>query len=303
MSRLLLSDTGNKLLILFLYFFAFTLVGIIGSTLLLIVLQLSGDNSMANSLRITQVIQTTMMFILPAYFFARKISDGNASEWLTLNKRPAFGDLVVIAFTVVVSIPFNSLLYDINRAISFPSFMEPLQQWLWDRHNDDTIKTILPYDSIMNIIISLLIVGVVAGFAEEIFFRGSLQKIIYGDKPDSRSALKSIIITSLIFSAFHIDFYGFLPRFIIGGLFFGAVYWWTGTLWVTVWGHFFYNSTYYLLSSYFETNSDIYPNIEDYKYPVYIYFISTILFFASLGWFYYKNKSRRECKEIEHEQL
>ena len=237
-----------------------------------------------------EFIQIVTMIIVPALIFAYKTHEGTLNR-LDLNKRVSFTEIIMASLAIIVSIPFNSLLYEINISISFPEFMSPLEDWFWQRHNDDTIKKILLYDTPLNLIISLFIVGVLAAFSEELFFRGSLQKILYGESPlTPKKAYTSIIIASLIFSAFHIDFFCFIPRFVIGGVFFGLLYYWSGSLWLTIWSHFFYNTTYFLSSVYFEKYTDKYKDIENIVFPFYIYIISTLLFGAIIYWFYKKRR-------------
>ena len=50
----------------------------------------------------------------------------------------------------------------------------------------------------------------------------------------------AIWITAFIFSAVHMQFYGFVPRMLLGALF-GYMFVWTGSLWVPVLMHFVNN--------------------------------------------------------------
>ena len=53
----------------------------------------------------------------------------------------------------------------------------------------------------------------------------------------------------MLFSAMHMQFFGFFPRMLLGALF-GYLLVWTGSLWVPVFAHFFNNASaviaYYL---------------------------------------------------------
>ena len=61
-------------------------------------------------------------------------------------------------------------------------------------------------------------------------FRGTLQQLL-GNKH------MAIWITAVIFSAIHMQFYGFIPRMLMGAMF-GYVFVWTGCLWIPVVMHF-----------------------------------------------------------------
>jgi hypothetical protein len=53
--------------------------------------------------------------------------------------------------------------------------------------------------------------------------------------------LAGILVSAFLFSFFHFEFEGFLPRMFLGVLL-GAAYWYSGSLWVPIVGHFFFNA-------------------------------------------------------------
>ena len=77
-------------------------------------------------------------------------------------------------------------------------------------------------------------------------FRGVLQQLLGGRRH------VAIWLTAVIFSAIHMQFYGFVPRMLMGALF-GYVFVWTGSLWVPIVMHFVNNGmavlVYYIFSS------------------------------------------------------
>ncbi|HUC81788.1 MAG TPA: CPBP family intramembrane glutamic endopeptidase, partial [Flavisolibacter sp.] len=77
-----------------------------------------------------------------------------------------------------------------------------------------------------------------AGIGEELFFRGILQRLLI---KSTRNAWVGILLTAIIFSGFHMQFYGFLPRLFLGALL-GAIYWYSGSLWVAILVHFLYDA-------------------------------------------------------------
>lgn len=86
--------------------------------------------------------------------------------------------------------------------------------------------------SITDLIFNLLLVAVLAGLGEELFFRGILQKI-FGEW---RNAILAIWMAAFIFSAIHLQFYGFFPRMLLGA-FFGYLLFWSGNLWLPILAH------------------------------------------------------------------
>ena len=58
----------------------------------------------------------------------------------------------------------------------------------------------------------------------------------------TKSAHWGIVIAALLFSAMHMQFYGFLPRFAMG-LLFGYLLIWSGSLWLPIICHFTNNGS------------------------------------------------------------
>ena len=77
-----------------------------------------------------------------------------------------------------------------------------------------------------------------AGLSEEILFRGTLQQLFLSSGLNRHLA---IWITSIIFSAIHMQFFGFVPRLLLGA-YFGYLLWWSRSLWLPVIIHAFNNS-------------------------------------------------------------
>lgn len=75
-------------------------------------------------------------------------------------------------------------------------------------------------------------VGVTAPLCEEYFFRGVFQQGLASRRPPA----SAVVLTALIFSAFHLDPVGFLARFELG-LLFGFLFLRSGSLWPGVMAH------------------------------------------------------------------
>ena len=57
----------------------------------------------------------------------------------------------------------------------------------------------------------------------------------------------AVCIAAFVISAVHFQFYGFVPRFILGA-FFGYLYWYTGSIWVAAFAHALNNSVVVLVA-------------------------------------------------------
>ena len=135
--------------------------------------------------------------------------------------------------------------------------------------------------------INLLMIAIIPAIGEEFFFRGLLQRIFSNWV---RNTHWGIIISAFLFSAIHMQFYGFFPRFLLGAMF-GYLFVWSGSLWLPVLAHFINNSlaviAYYLVS--IRVLDEKVVNIGSSSYFMPITFIC--LLFTGLGIFQlYKNR-------------
>ena len=91
---------------------------------------------------------------------------------------------------------------------------------------------------IITLFFNLIVIAVAAGITEEFLFRGALQRII-----EKWTYNHHIIIWSaaIIFSTFHMQFFGFLPRMLLGA-YFGYLLYWTRNIWIPVFAHFVNNA-------------------------------------------------------------
>ena len=90
--------------------------------------------------------------------------------------------------------------------------------------------------------------GLIAALSEEFFFRGILQQMFIKNRVNAHVA---IIITAILFSAFHLQFFGFLPRLFLG-IILGYLYYITQNLWVSITAHFFNNAFAIVAAHFFD---------------------------------------------------
>jgi hypothetical protein len=73
---------------------------------------------------------------------------------------------------------------------------------------------------------------------EELLFRGVIQRIFTSW---TRNQHWGIWISAILFSALHMQFYGFIPRVFLGVLF-GYLLVWSGSIWLPIIAHFINNA-------------------------------------------------------------
>jgi len=92
-------------------------------------------------------------------------------------------------------------------------------------------------DSFGSFLLNMLMVAVIPAVGEELLFRGVIQKLL---QKLVNNAHLAIIITAILFSAMHFQFYGFLPRWIMG-IILGYLFYWSGNIWYPIIAHFLNN--------------------------------------------------------------
>ena len=106
------------------------------------------------------------------------------------------------------------------------------------------MKQILDINTIPQLLFCLLVVGLMAGLSEEMLFRGAMQRTMQDSRLGAHTA---IWVTAIVFSAFHMQFFGFLPRMLLGA-WLGYLFVWTRSLWVPIIAHTLNNSTVVVMS-------------------------------------------------------
>ena len=219
------------------YFLIAAFVGLIVASVVMSFILAKGATT--PSLRIAAVTQDIFVFIVPAVVTAMVVSRLPARTlgvncWVD-------GRLFFLACALYVcATPLLEVVVKMNDAMSLPPVLADLEQWMrqMEEAARSQVALLLGGDSVASLVVSILIVGVMAGFSEELFFRGTLQRLIGASRLGPHMA---IWVTAVLFSAFHMQFYGFFPRMLLGA-YFGYLLWWSGSLWLPIAIHILNNS-------------------------------------------------------------
>ncbi len=148
-------------------------------------------------------------------------------------------DGLIIGATVLMTIAFmavNSVFIDWNAHVHFPEFMKGFEGWARDYEDraESLTKYMTQFSSIGEFLVAFLVIALLPAFGEELVFRGMLQPQLVRITKNSHVA---IWVTAALFSAFHVQFFGFVPRMLLGALF-GYLYYWSGNLLIPMVAHF-----------------------------------------------------------------
>lgn len=198
-----------------------------------------------SSLKWVQLFQSMALFLLPplcmAYLWTQE-----PMKWLKMDKCQRPGVSLMAILIMLLALPAINLIGHINQQMVLPSFLEPLEQWM--KMHEETAgqltEQFLHVDTYGGLVINILLMAVLPAVAEELSFRGVLMNL-FPAKGDRVPHL-AIWCVAILFSAVHMQFYGFLPRMLMGALF-GYALVWTGNLWVPILMHFTNNAMAVLL--------------------------------------------------------
>ena len=218
-----------------------------------------------SALKWVQFFQSTAMFLLPPLCMAYLWSE-QPLEWLKAyplsggkGVRLGIGAVVLM----LVALPAINLLSYWNQQMTFPAFLEPLEQWMKTSEESAKVLTeqFMQATTFGGLIINILLMALLPAVGEELTFRGVLQRLFEGKsledaslQNDSKAAYSlkariphlAIWCSAILFSAIHLQFYGFVPRMLMGALF-GYMLVWTGSLWIPILMHFTNNAMAVLL--------------------------------------------------------
>jgi membrane protease YdiL (CAAX protease family) len=185
-----------------------------------------------------QFISDIFVFLLPAVGTAYLCSR-SPGKFLQFRKVTDLRIFVLAALMVVLISPTIDMASYLNQKIQLPEWMSPVEEWMRETEENITqiTENLLSEKGILPFITNFFIIAVMAGLIEEILFRGALLSIIRKKITNPHWA---IWIVAVIFSAIHVQFYGFIPRILLG-VFLGYLLYWGKSIWVPVFAHFLNN--------------------------------------------------------------
>jgi len=191
-----------------------------------------------NLLKYFQVIQSIGLFVVPPFIIGW-LYQGNFSEYLKINRSTRVQSFLLASICLLAVIPFINFLGAINSQMTFPESLSGLEGWM--KNMEDAaqlmIEKFMKVDGISALMFNIFMIAVLPALGEELMFRGVIQRI-FSDW--TKNYHWGIWISAFLFSAMHMQFYGFLPRMALGAMF-GYLLVWTGTMWVPILAHFVNN--------------------------------------------------------------
>lgn len=205
--------------------------------------------------KIQQLILSLCMFVIPSLLFAFLVSH-HPSEYLHIHNKITLTETLLVVIFMFLSIPVVNLAVELNQRLILPEFLSGVEKMLreYETAAAKLTKNLLIANNLYDFAGNILIIALIPALGEELFFRGVVLRL-----SGAKNIKRGIWITAIIFSAAHMQFYGFFPRMLLGA-FFGYLVVWSNSLWPAVIAHFTNNATtviYYFLQSRYSGIPDI----------------------------------------------
>lgn len=234
--------------------------------------------------RTVQVITSFLIMAMPALAIG-KLTGQDPLKQLGFRAHGNGFQLAVVVLMVFTGFIISGALGELNKMIPIPQTAVDYFKKAEDNYNEQ-VMSIGSMKSGLDFFYALIVLALVPAIFEEMLFRGSLQQIIVSG---TRNAFLGILITSIIFSAIHLSYYGFLPRLFLG-MMLGYLFYYSKNIWMSIAAHFL-NNAYTLAAMYSLSRAGkLSPqSMADDTYPLYYGLIGAVaLYFLFI---FYKKES------------
>ncbi|MEA5458822.1 CPBP family intramembrane glutamic endopeptidase [Arcicella sp. LKC2W] len=229
-----------------------------------------------------QTFSTPIPFIAASLFYWYYIEKQTIHTLSFQEAKPL--DFVLVALLVIGFMGFDALIIEMNQNMKLPDTWKNVEKAMKDSENAtaELTKFLTNFHSISQLIVALVVVAVLAGVSEELLFRGVLQNIVLKATKNPHVA---IWFSAFTFSFIHFQFFGFVPRMLLGALF-GYLYFWTKSLWIPMFAHIV-NNGFTLIMAYLSDMKMVDMDIEDTKsVPLSMALGSLVVTILLLRWFW-----------------
>jgi uncharacterized protein len=248
----------------------------------------AGGKESVSFLRYLVISQDISFFIVPGIFIYYLLEPAGKATFRTVNS-PGTKEVALVVVLAFCLFPLTSFAGQLNSSVHLPDWLSGTEKWMERKENNASHITdlLMSSGSLGVMLLNILIMALIPAVGEELIFRGVLQGILCKLLKSGHTA---IWITAIFFSAIHLQFFGFIPRLILG-LVFGYLFYWSGMLWLPVIAHFV-NNAVPVIWSYLSGCKNIHgsDNVSSANQ------ISGLLFPLALGTIiliYFRNRSKR----------
>ena len=193
------------------------------------------DVTVIAALKAIQIVNQVGGLLLPAliYLWLCMPADEKYSGY---NKSVSAISLFLSVILIIVAQPLVGLSNEWNSNLTLPEWLSFVEKWMKasEQQGDMITEAFLSTTSATGLLVNIFMIAILPAFAEEILFRRALAGLF---KDWTKNIHLAVFLSSFIFAAIHMQFYGFLPRFLLG-ITLGYLFFWSGNIWLPIAAHF-----------------------------------------------------------------
>ena len=199
--------------------------------------QITSNPSMRIHFLVLQSITSFIVFFLAPYLYVKHY-DHTLAHILSFKQIKGY-QIFLIIFLMLFFIFFNVIVIEWNKNIILPDALNFFEKFAKARELELEKLTyfLISFENFGQYIIGIFAVAIIPGFCEEYLFRGLVQTKLNSITNNIHVA---IWLSAFFFSFFHLQFYGLVPRMLLGVLF-GYIYFFSGNLFYAMLAHFINN--------------------------------------------------------------
>lgn len=247
-----------------------------------------------NLLRAVQISSSIGLFIAGPIAFAY-LNQTKPLSYFNFDKKLSWKLFGLVFLIMALSTPVFEIIAISNQKMVLPDILKGIEEWMRVKELEAgaLTKKLLVMNNYSDLAINLFMIAIIPAIGEELFFRGGMQNILGEWFKNHHWA---IWVTGIIFSAIHVQFFGFFPRLILGVLF-GYLFVYGKSIWLPILGHFLNNGAAVVVAFIMQKQGKSIEEIENSQvYDWYIYIISAIITLV-LVWLYFKQAKKENLQE------
>ena len=193
------------------------------------------DASVIIAMKAMQIINMAGGLLLPGIIYLWLCTPGS-SKYTGFSRSYAPPALALTVIMIIIAQPLIGWTSELNSYLTLPQGLAFIEDWMQhaERQGEQVTQAFLSTTSIGGLLLNVFMIAILPPLAEELLFRGVLARLF---KDWSRNVHFAVFLSAFIFAAFHMQFYTFLPRFLLGAAL-GYLFFWSGSLWLPIAAHF-----------------------------------------------------------------
>ncbi len=195
-------------------------------------------NEIKVPLYILQGVSSAFGLIVVPIIYIRLVERKSSSNFFWFHEKTSLQSILTILIGLTFMVFVGMFVYW-NANLQLPEFLSSFEQSA--RAMEDKLmemtKALTTFDTTGQFVLALVVVAIIPSIGEEIVFRGLIQNFLL---KGTKNIHLAIFISAFFFSAMHMQFYGLVPRMLLGMLF-GYLYYYSGNLFIPMLAHFVNN--------------------------------------------------------------